>query len=585
VTPSRVLVLVALAGTLARLVALGERAFYYDEAWFGYWTLRALENGAWAYRPILHGPFFARVNAPVFSTLGATDASGRLVVALLGGFLPLAALLFRSRLRDGETVALGLLLAFTPTLLYYSRFMRKDLPLAAFMLLALGFAVRAADTGQARHVYAGALSLGLAFTTKESVLLWLLAWLGAAVLVLDRRLLTAEEPRALLRAVAGRLGRGTRAWALHLVGAALVFLAVVVYFYAPRGGPETATGPGLWTALGGQWGALPDVIGAATLGSFGKAIDYWVAGGLQGHPYLPYLGDTLRTMAAGALAVSVLAVVGFLADRYAGPRPLVEFNAYVGGAAVVGYPLANFLPVPWSTVHAVVPLSVPAAVGAAGLVRWARRDPDPGRWPLSSGSALGRLRARLPPPERPRPDGGVGLLPSRPRLARFARVAVAALLLSGLAVNAGATAVETSYLDSDRNAELVDGHELVYGAQAPNALREPVRAIRAAAADGSGPDVLYVGRSLAMNESAAERPPPPGAWYARMPLPWYTEAAGAEVASVNTSEGLADVEPPPVVITTVARYEAVGERLDRRYSRTLYPLDGIGDRTVVVFTR
>lgn len=575
-TVRRTVALTALVATLVRLVELGHRVFYYDEAWFGYWVLRFLENGAWEYRAILHGPFFARVNSVVFPVLGADDFTARLVVALIGGLLPLAALLFREHLREEETVALAVVLAFTPVLLYYSRFMRKDLPLAAFMFVTMGLAVRAVDTGNRRYLYAGAVTLGVAFATKESVLLWLLAWLGAGLLVLDRMLVTrrydSDGPVAYLRALAARAGAGVRAWQWHLAGAAGTFLAVVVYFYAPRAG-DTG-GVGLWKALGGRFDMLPDVVAAATLGSADKAVAYWVEGGLQGHPYLPYLTDTLRTLGAGALAVCLLAVVGFCYDRYGRePRALVGFNTYTGVAATVGYPLANFLPVPWSTVHAVVPLAVPAAVGTGAVYRWARGD-------LSLGLAvLDRVAAV-------RSDGGLAddRLPSRGRVARGFRVAIAGLLLAGLAANAVATGVETSYLDADRNPRLEGGNEVVYYAQAPNDLRVPVTAVqRAAATGGSDVDILYVGEALAMDEAGDDLPPPPGEWFRRLPLPWYTEAAGANVASVADPTAVED--PPPVVITTEAHYRTVERQLGDGYARQLHSLDGIGSRTVVVFTR
>ena len=575
-TVPRAVALTALVATLARLVELGHRVFYYDEAWFGYWILRSLETGAWEYRAILHGPFFARVNELVFPVLGADDFTARLVVALVGGLLPLAALLFREHLREEETVALALLLAFTPTLLYYSRFMRKDLPLAAFMFVTMGLAVRAADTGNRRYLYAGAVTLGVAVATKESALLWLVTWLGAGLLVLDRVLVSrrydGDGPVAHLRALTARAGAGVRSWGFHLPGAAGTFLAVVVYFYAPRAG-ETG-GVGLWRALGGRFDMLPDVVAAATVGAADKAVSYWVEGGLQGHPYLPYLTDTLRTLGTGALAVCLLAVVGFCYDRYGRePRALVGFNAYAGVAATVGYPLANFLPVPWSTVHAVVPLTVPAAVGAGAVYRWGRGD-------LSLGVGVPDRVAAV------RPDGGPAddRLPSRERAVRGLRVAVAGILLAGLAANAVATGVETSYLDSDRNPQLERGNELVYYAQPPDNLREPVTAIQRAAATGGGDvDVLYVGEALAMDEAGADLPPPPGAWFRRLPLPWYTEAAGADVASVADPTAVED--PPPVVITTEADYQAVQRRLGDGYTRQLHSLDGVGDRTVVVFTR
>lgn len=555
------LLVVSIVGLVVRLVDLGKRVFYFDEVWFGYWVLKYLDYGDWVYRPILHGPFFARVNAVVFSVLGVSDANGRLVVAVIGGLLPLAAWLYRDHLRDGELVVLGLLLAGNPLLIYYSRFMRKDLPLAAFAFVTLGLVLRARETGRARYLLGAGVSLGLAFTTKESVLLWLVTWLGAGLLVVDRRLLLARRsgggPLAVLRGWARRIRPAVRRWALSAVGATALFFAVIVLFYAPRGPGRPV---GLWRALTGEYHTLPTVIHAATVESFWKAIDYWVTGGIQGHAYLPYLGDTLATLATGATAVCLLGVVGFFYDRYAGesPRAIVGFSFYCGLLATIGYPIANNLAVPWSTLHAVVPLAVPAAVGGYVVYEW----------------GMDRLPARED-----------GLLTRAPAPAHALRAGLAAAVLSYLVVTMGGVAVQTSFDAPHESPRGDPGHQIVYYAQAPADVREVTNAIRDAAADSDNDtDVLYVGPHLATNESKMERPPETGAWHARNPLQWYTEMYEADVASVENSSKIPET-PPPVVITGPNERNATAKRLGDAYTAERQPLDDVGDRVVVVFTK
>ena len=141
-----VLTLTALA-LLLRLVALGDRTVHWDEARVAYWTLRYVRGAGFAYRPIIHGPFVPLVVAPLFERFGPTAFAARLPVAIIGGLAPLSALLFRQPgesagvatdrlprlgLSDAETVVLAALLAGTPSLVYYSRFMRSDVPLAVF---------------------------------------------------------------------------------------------------------------------------------------------------------------------------------------------------------------------------------------------------------------------------------------------------------------------------------------------------------------------------------------------------------------------------------------------------------------------
>ena len=368
-------VAVVVAASAARFYRLGARTAHFDEGRVAYWVLDYAASGNVRYRPIIHGPFLQHVTEVVFGVLGPTDFSMRLVVAAVTGLFPLAALLLRERLRDVEVVALAALWAFTPVVLYYSRFVRGDPLVAAFAVTAFALFVRTVDTGRRRYFYAGVGFLALGFTVKENALLYVLCWAGGAVLLLDHRLFRAaarsEDWTAVARAHGRRAARvGRRHVDAFLVGA-LGFVAVVAFFYAPRG--ETAVGPGLGAAIADPT-LLPAVVREATVGSAEALWGTWVNSPHQDHAYLPYLGHFLATLRAGALAVCLLAVVGFVADRYRpdGPSDLVAIAFYWGVVSVLGYPVATDIKAPWATIHAVVPLAIPAAVGLGLFVRWGR---------------------------------------------------------------------------------------------------------------------------------------------------------------------------------------------------------------------
>ncbi|ESP87884.1 membrane-bound mannosyltransferase, partial [Candidatus Halobonum tyrrellensis G22] len=167
-------------GLVARLYGLGARSMHFDEARVGYWTLRYLETGYYAYRPIVHGPFLELATAPVLDALGPSDFAVRLLPALLGACLPLAALGFRDALDDAETVALAGFLAVNPLLLLFSRFFRADVPLATFAFGAVALGYRGFRTGRRRDLIAAGPLAGLALTTKENALVYLLCVAGAA---------------------------------------------------------------------------------------------------------------------------------------------------------------------------------------------------------------------------------------------------------------------------------------------------------------------------------------------------------------------------------------------------------------------
>jgi uncharacterized protein (TIGR03663 family) len=547
-------------GLLARVVGLGTRIFHWDEGRVGYWILRYAESGLWEYRPIVHGPFLYHVNEFVFSLIGANDFSARLVVALLGGLLPLAAWLFREHLRDAELVALGLFLAANPVLLYYSRFMRNDVLLAAFMLFALGFFVRAVDTGSAWYLYPGALSFALGFTTKENAIIYPLCWAGAVVLLFDHRLLLASRrptyrsvrtdeqgeearspesiagdggvPRTSRRSIALDYARATfrglRRWLGPLVLSAALFLVVIVVFYAPR---TAGRGLGFGAALSDPtlWPALIET----TLLDTGESIyDLWIAGGHQDHSYLPYLGDYLETMLYGAATLSLLAVAGVLADRYSGdgPRDFVSLAFYWGFVSVLGYPIVTDIQAPWATVHAIVPLAVPAAVGAALLYRW-------GRDAVRSGDVVG--------------------------------ISLAVVVLVLAAGTTAATAAEVTYLGpTDRENE-----EVLQWAQPEDDLQPALGKVKRIAASNEGTDVLLWGTThpsseeelfYVENESSDLQPGAGGGWYDRLPLPWYLERYNATGTSTppDADPTVALQDPPPVVIAYEWDREEIAPHLE-----------------------
>ncbi|WP_129115217.1 flippase activity-associated protein Agl23 [Halegenticoccus tardaugens] len=521
----RTLLAVVGVALLARIVGLGSRIMHWDEGRVGYWILRYHETGEFYYRPIIHGPFLPIVNDYVFAVLPPSDFSARLVVAVVGGLLPLSAWLFRERLRDAEVVALALFLAADPLLVYYSRFMRNDVLVAAFSFVALGLFVRAVDARNPWYLPFAGASLALGFTTKENALLYVLCYLGAAALLLDHRLFRAAQdgrrPDETLRGYYRDGKRGLCRWSgdlrtgvLRAVGhaalATTAFFVVIVFFYAPR--------PDLWEAVADP-GLWPAVVDAATVGAWNEFYALWAAGGHQSHDYLPYFFDLAETAVYGSGVLVVFAALGFVVDGYATPdgsRDLVAFAGYWGFASVVGYPVATDIAAPWAAVHVIVPLAIPAAVGAAYVYRTA--------------TAAFTVEDAM----------GTGL---------------AAIVIFAAAV--GVVGANAAYVDSAS----VEEEEVLQWAQPGNDLKPTLRAVCDVSADNRGTDVLFYGTEnpsgteedlfYVENESSVDSPPPGGPdWHSRLPLPWYLEKCDALVTSTPPGSDPAEVaaDAPPVVV-------------------------------------
>ncbi|MGZ0747211.1 flippase activity-associated protein Agl23 [Haloparvum sp. AD34] len=517
---------------LVRLIGLGSRPFHWDEARVGYWTLRFAETGVYEYRPVAGGPFLYVVGRWLLTVLPATDLVARIPVALVGGALPAAALLFRGRLRDDETVAVAVVLAFAPVLLYYSRFLRGDVPLAAAALVAVGCAVRWVDTDGRRWLYAAAAAAAVGAGSSGFALATLALVVAAGFVTVDHRRVAGEGESA--RVALGEGGRWVVDRATPIARALFVFLGTWALLFTPRGwgllvNPLTFARRTYWAPLDAFYGVF--------------------VGGREGTQFLPYVTDALSTtVSTGGLLLAV-AFLGFLADRYGalpctrdrdGPRPLVQFTSMWAGLGLIGYPVVAITVAPWTLVHVFVPLAIPAGVGLAALARYGRRS-------VAAGDA--------------------------------ARATAALLVLLAVGAHAGVVVAEDAY------GPQTAGNSLAQFAQPSDDLEPLVADMEQALADSDDPRIVYVGdRFYLPDESTADQPPispesARDAWGERLPLPWYVERTGAETGSVVNADRMEG--SPAVVITDPGNAAAVDSRLSG-YERRELRL-GLWNRKVVVF--
>lgn len=551
---------------ITRFVLLGDRVAHWDEARVAYWTLNYMETGNYTYSPVIHGPFYHYINSILFGWFGMTDFTMRIAPALVTGLLPLTALLFRDRLRNLEIAVFALFLAVDPILLYYSRFMRGDPVVGAFMFAGFAFLVRWIDTERRSHVFAAILVIALGFTAKENALLYVVCWIGALVLVLDQRLLTARyrdlswdsafrnamkrPPGNIVRAIAsfsvidlimapfrdttdtirGSLTDISRSTVVFFAGV-IEFFIVIVYFYAPRqNGLFHIPGPNGGTlATFGELLVNPllllDVIRQATIGSFMSLYNHWVLGAVEGHAYLPYLADLLKTVGYGSVALCLFALIGFLVNRYAADRPreIIMFCFVWGVVSLLGYPLVTDIKAPWLGIHVVLPLMIPAAVGVRVVVR----------------EGYDALVAGFETSDRfitARHWTGAGI------------IAVILLLAIGQIAFIGIYGV---YLEPSSQ-----DNELVQYAQPAEDTHPTLHEIERIAARNEGTDVLVYGSRLVAGGPIYNEPSCLGdvGWFDSLPLPWYLVRSDADVNCAANLSTLRSIDGSPPVVIAHADY-------------------------------
>ncbi len=174
-----VIFLVALS---MRLWDLGSRAFGYDESLHAYYSFRLAQGFEYLHNPLTHGPFQYHIMAAFYFLLGDSDYVSRLSHALFGAALVLLPLFLRQRLGRAGALATSLMLAFSPMMLFYSRYARNDIYMAVWTLALVVLLWRYVDEGKPRYLYLSAAVLALSFATKETTFIFV-AILGSYLLI------------------------------------------------------------------------------------------------------------------------------------------------------------------------------------------------------------------------------------------------------------------------------------------------------------------------------------------------------------------------------------------------------------------
>ena len=220
--------LLVLAALAVRLIDLPDRPFHHDESQDAYFSWIFFTTGDYEYNPLLHGPLRFYLTAGMYALLGDSDFTARLAPALMGTAMVALPYGLRGQLGRLGAFVTAALLAFSPSYLYFSRFAREDIYVAAITLAMLVVAFRFLERPR-RHQPAvfGAL-LALSFATKEST--FITVFVGGTFFL---AVLATRHRGRLLRPVRA-VGRESWGWGLAaFVG---VFTVLFTTFLTHPGG-------------------------------------------------------------------------------------------------------------------------------------------------------------------------------------------------------------------------------------------------------------------------------------------------------------------------------------------------------------
>ena len=248
-------VVIFLLAVASRFWDVGARAMSHDESLHALYSYYLYNGTGYTHNPMMHGPFLFHANALVYFLFGDTDFTARIVPAIFGVFMVMSPLLLRRWLGRLGTAVASILLLISPSILYYSRYIRNDIYVTVWTILLIAALFHFLYSRKPFWFYLGAAVLMLSLATKENAYIF-----GFIGLIFILEILLWERTK-----------RRNQIWLYVGTAVLSAILLVLAYFMGrpPAEATETAEGAAgavkllaaVVTVIGGT---LPAVLLSAT---------------------------------------------------------------------------------------------------------------------------------------------------------------------------------------------------------------------------------------------------------------------------------------------------------------------------------
>ncbi len=167
----RIILLVFLVGLLIRCISPDLKLFHHDEAIHAWYTYNLITTGSYQYDPVYHGPLLYYLTGVAFLLLGVSDVVARLLPAVFGAaVIPLFWVLHHNGwLKKDQAVFASLFFALSPSMVYFSRFLRHDIFQLFFTVCLLVFFLLYLDRGKWQYAVCAAASAACGLCLKEDM--------------------------------------------------------------------------------------------------------------------------------------------------------------------------------------------------------------------------------------------------------------------------------------------------------------------------------------------------------------------------------------------------------------------------------
>lgn len=252
---------------LTRLWNVGDRVQSHDESIHARYSWNLYAGYGFQHNPLMHGPLMFHVTALFYFLFGDNDFVARVPVALIGTVIVVFPYFLRRWLGRAGALAAVFFLLISPSIAYYSRYFRHDIPTILWSLGIVLALLSYLRDGRQRWLYLLAACVSLTFATKEVAFIYNAIFGFFLVLLFVTHTLESKWPNekmrpwflcALIATAVGLLIAGNAmlgAWIPNLIAQATQTLTT-----EPPRSPGVLSVVGLVLAAGGLAAAIPALL-------------------------------------------------------------------------------------------------------------------------------------------------------------------------------------------------------------------------------------------------------------------------------------------------------------------------------------
>ncbi len=238
---------------LTRFWDLGVRVMSHDESLHTRYSWNLYQGNGFQHTPLMHGPLLFHMTALSYLLFGDNDFTARIYPAVLGVILVMMPYFMRKWLGRLGALAASFFFLISPLILYYSRYIRHDIPaILAGVVIAL-MAWRYIEEREFKYLLWIGGAQAVMFASKEVAFIYIAIFGSFLTLYFISRLLDAEWESRTLYLIFG----------IAVIVTLLALVSLVVFTLLQQGGMGALADTGTVTPLdpsAAEAAALPSTI-------------------------------------------------------------------------------------------------------------------------------------------------------------------------------------------------------------------------------------------------------------------------------------------------------------------------------------